>query len=522
MENNKPVAEVVQQIAFECSESGATKWQVLRIIKELEEGGNANQQLRRKAAEILSRLNPEAAKNFMSFERLKVYTSAERREPFDRGNIIRSLLAETRISRHVAEKIGSEVEDKIKDLHIEYLNTQLIREMVSVKLLELGHEPIHAQYARIGMPVFEVAKRIGQGSFENREILREYNWLVAIPKKARELHFDSFIHIFEPQDYSTKIYASSKFIEGQKEDICMQARELDSIASKNTTLKALNFALAGAGKVPKREILKESGSFGKVCQLAGGKRIIELSLFTDFEWRDLSAKKRTATSFANALLAGQGQGIAPFCAIDSKYQLKLLAKENLGRQVTITNNSRERVMLYHGAIITGSYSGIAGIAALNLEKIAQASGGKDGQFFERLEEIHEALIQLFAAKRGHIEKRDYYQKWMDAGTCNALCLSGLFKAGSAIGPDNVPKAAERIISVLQKDFRLTAIGDEDGARVFSVQEDRQATQGMLLAMNSRHRREYGFAYTASTLKEAESLLADCPCVELTYGAHMTQ
>src|SRR3989344_4688653 len=109
METDRPIKEVLQRIAFECQESGATKWQVLKIIKELEEFEGTEQQLR---------------------------------------------------------KIGSEVEGKIKDLKIEYLNTHIIREMVNVKLLEYGHEPVHSQYARIGMPVYEVKKNLDTRGFD--------------------------------------------------------------------------------------------------------------------------------------------------------------------------------------------------------------------------------------------------------------------------------------------------------------------------------------------------------------------
>src|SRR3989344_7213660 len=129
METDRPIKEVLQRIAFECQESGATKWQVLKIIKELEEFEGTEQQLRKNASEALEKLNPEAAKTLSSFEKMRVYTSAEKLEPFDRGNIIKSLLKETSVSRHVAEKIGAEVEDRIKDLKLSELNTQIIREM---------------------------------------------------------------------------------------------------------------------------------------------------------------------------------------------------------------------------------------------------------------------------------------------------------------------------------------------------------------------------------------------------------
>ena len=114
----KPVKETIQKIASECQESGATKWEAMKILKELEQYPGTEQQKRKKALEILEEINPEAAKTFASFERLRVFTSREKREAFDRGNIIKSLLKETSVSRAVAEKIGGEVEDKIKDLKI--------------------------------------------------------------------------------------------------------------------------------------------------------------------------------------------------------------------------------------------------------------------------------------------------------------------------------------------------------------------------------------------------------------------
>ena len=173
MNSNKPIKESLQIIAFECYESGASKWQVMKVLKEIENFQGTKKQLNTKVTEILAELNPEAAKTFSSFEKLKVFTSAEKRQAFDRGNIIKSLLKETKISRAIAKTIGSEVEDKIKDLQLDYLNTSLIREMVNVKLLDYGHEPVHGEYARLGLPVFEVKKKLEQNIFENKEILRE-------------------------------------------------------------------------------------------------------------------------------------------------------------------------------------------------------------------------------------------------------------------------------------------------------------------------------------------------------------
>ncbi len=166
--NEKPVNEKIQRIALECAEAGASKWETAKIIKALQETEQSERKLRKKALEELVALNPEAAKVMDSFTKMQVFTSHEWLEAFDRGNIIKSLLNETNIPRTVAERIGSEVEDKLKDLKVNYLNTAIIREMVNVKLLEYGHESIHSQYTRLGLPVFEAKKRMQEGKTSTR------------------------------------------------------------------------------------------------------------------------------------------------------------------------------------------------------------------------------------------------------------------------------------------------------------------------------------------------------------------
>ena len=130
------VEEKIQIIAKEIGEANASTWTITKIIKQLSEMKTGNEKkLREKTLELLSELDPTAAVIYQRFNSMKVYTSKETANNFNRGNIITSLLKETNISRSVAEKITQEVEEQIKDAKINFLTTGLIRELVNSKLI---------------------------------------------------------------------------------------------------------------------------------------------------------------------------------------------------------------------------------------------------------------------------------------------------------------------------------------------------------------------------------------------------
>ena len=204
----QPMNESIGKIALECEEAGASKWDVIRIIKSLSEKESLGiEELRKEAISALQGINPEAAAVYASFHRMHVHTSKERIEGFDRGNIIKSLLRETSLPRTIAERIGHEVEGKIKDLKISYLDTALIRELVNARLLEYGYENIYRQYARLGLPVYDIAEKVSKGFYENYELIKEYSLQKLIPHEIREQHFSSDIHISALGEFPTKPYA---------------------------------------------------------------------------------------------------------------------------------------------------------------------------------------------------------------------------------------------------------------------------------------------------------------------------
>ncbi len=209
MPQEKPINGAIEKIVKEFQEAGATKWVALKIIKELEQEKLSGKKLMEKAIWHLKKFDQQSAEIFESFQKMKVYNSKEIVRSFDRGNIIHSLLKETTLSRTIAEKIGAEVENKLKDINLEYLNTSLIREMVAVKLLEFGQEKIHREYTRVGLPIFEVDNNLEREEQFGREVLREYTWLKIIPAKIRELHFKSIIHLCDAPEFCTKPFSGS-------------------------------------------------------------------------------------------------------------------------------------------------------------------------------------------------------------------------------------------------------------------------------------------------------------------------
>ena len=94
----KPIEALIEKIAKECEVADADKWTITKIVKELSaEESKSIKAMRKKALEMLQKLDPKAAAIYASFQRMQVRTSSQLIEGFDRGNIIKSLLRETNV-----------------------------------------------------------------------------------------------------------------------------------------------------------------------------------------------------------------------------------------------------------------------------------------------------------------------------------------------------------------------------------------------------------------------------------------
>lgn len=450
MGKGQPVKELIEGIARECREAGASQWDTTKIIKELSKIESSDlSELRDKAIELLEKLDPKAASVYSSFHRMKVFTSAQRLEPFDRGNIIKSLLRETNVTRSIAEKIGHDVEDKIKDLDIEFLNTALIRELTSVKLLEYNHERIHSQYTRIGMPVFDARQKIESMPWKCAEIMTEFNVMTVIPKNAVRMHFENEIFISGIQDFSSRPQAYS--FSGESKNIFGLLGEIidsQNYSTEPVALNALNFkAMEFYGSAK-----KASAEFSEAFNGALHEPVtLGLNLFTP---EHSNADKNKAVRFANIFLKEFPEKCSAVISADSKFKLKLLDSDAWKKGFNVLN-SRLGDLKPAGRLFTAS-NGILLETGINLALAAHKSGGKESSFFKELEEKASAISGLAKIKRNLLTQRKYLkEKGIEVSAMEtAVSLYGIGNALNEFAESRQEKTrlAEKIVRAFKEEI----------------------------------------------------------------------
>ncbi|RLG91979.1 MAG: hypothetical protein DRO36_02805 [Candidatus Hecatellales archaeon] len=138
--------------------------------------------------------------------RMLVRTSRYTIEEFDRSKITMSLIEEAGLTPEVAEKISSEVEERLLKLPIKYLTAPLIREFVNAVLIESGLEEYRHKLTRLGMPVHDVKKTVEEASKKGfnvkhvclsagRRVITEYMLLTSLPREVADAHLSGQIHI---------------------------------------------------------------------------------------------------------------------------------------------------------------------------------------------------------------------------------------------------------------------------------------------------------------------------------------
>ncbi len=535
MEQEKPIAELVEKIAKECEEAGAGTWTITRIVKELssQETGDI-EKLRKQALAILKKIDPQTANVFASFQRMHVRTSALKIEPFDRGNIIHSLLKETNVNRGVAENIGREVENKIKDLSISYLNTSLIREMVNAKLLEYGHEAIRAQYARIGMPVFEVEKKISKKPLHLKEMMTEFSLLRVIPKELSDLHLNGDIFIACIEDFSTRPLACSINAEQKQtaeETILETVRQAGKTArffSWHPNINGLNLALSGKTKKTRAKETAKTAAIGMNCihSESARKGFLTLHAFTPEKFEGLEIERETANNILNAMLEAReqlGKKTEICVCIDSKYKLKVL-REGIFNGLKILNcNSQETIMLNNYP----ARKPLLAMFAVNLEKMALESQNSERRFFEAAENAFEAAAKLREIKIAEMEKREYLEK--NAITFrefdSAIALHGLPEAAACFAGESkkdfsefCEKAFKKISGTLEENWIFTGLYDRNAKRHFEETNSNlrqgQKTQADAMPLRAFQKNYFGRAIAHSEKQLQELIDRNIPLIEV--------
>ncbi len=162
--------------------------------------------------DALKKINEKAANKYLAANQLKVRTTRDTIEPFDKTKIEKTLIVETNASEDLAEEIATNACKELKKLDVEYLTAPMIREIVNTKLVEHGLETLRRKYTRVGIPVYNITSLIKNGSRDNAnmihnpetvhkyvadEALKQYALLHILPNELADAHMGGDIHIHD-------------------------------------------------------------------------------------------------------------------------------------------------------------------------------------------------------------------------------------------------------------------------------------------------------------------------------------
>jgi len=498
------VEEKIQKIAKEMQEANASPWTIAKLIKSLSEMKSASEKkLREHALIMLKEIDPNAALIYERFSKMKVYTANEKIKSFNRGNIVNSLLKETTLSRSVAEKVTTEVENQIKDTKIEFLTPGLIRELVNAKLISYGFESTRDAYARVGEPIYDIKQKIEEEPYVS-ETTREYNILIELPKKARELHFNGTIHIEDLTGFAQRPYAHS-FIANKKEtlektifDALKQITHNKKYFFIQPSIYGLSFACAG--------FIKNETQAKKVAELIiessnilEEKPLLSLELFTPSTMESFSEHRLNAAKISNHLL---GENVV--VGVDSKYSLKLIEPE--GKEFVILNNSLEEYYPLSKKLFSPS-PGVDCYININLEKIA---GENEEEFFESLNEVALVIEELRKKKQTLLQKRTYLKEFKINELNTVIGLTNLNMLAQNFTTTKQIEFATRTyreISKLFKDCLLFGLSGENARIRFSEASEKEVYSQQTLGFDEcLKEKKCCFTGKAATIKEVNELL----------------
>lgn len=497
------IEEKIQLIAKDMQESNANTWTITKIVKELNELGTKNEKkLRDHALKLLKKIDPSAAKIYETFRKMKVYTSKETIENFNRGQIIKSLLNETSLSRSVAEKITIEVENEIKDSKIEFLTAALIRELVNAKLILYGFEKTRNQYTRIGMPAYEINKKIFNQPYAGCE-LKEFVFLNIIPKTAVDLHYKGKIFIEDVGGFAHRPFAHS-FLAKKENNLEKTISKNIKLILKNKkyfgltpNLKGLCFVLADFMKTE-----KSAKSISK--KVNGTLDILDndfsnyLELFTPSYLENYSENRIKAAAISNNLVNNKKSVFG----IDSKYCLKLINFQN--KDVTILNNSKEELVSINKKFFSTN-NGIDLFVNINLENLTL----DEDIIFDELEEISKIIEKLKEKKKELLLEKKYLSKFNVEKMNTGIGLTNLFSLQNKLNTQEkefFKKATNKIHKIFQNEL-VFGLGSDNAKTKFSETIGRDVYSHNLLEFKDCLADKKGcFLAKTKTIKELNNLI----------------
>ncbi len=209
-------------IIRECIDAGIDFFTASKVTLEVSKkvyDQISTQEIRELIYDVLQKIDREAAERYIRFHSIKVRTSRNTIENFERKKIVDSLLKETNLSREIAENIAKESENELRRLKLKFVSAPLIREIVNVKLLEHGFEEARCSYTRLGLPIYDVSQILKSKKIEKvgEQIFKEYALLKALPIEYADAHMQGSIHIFSIENFVLKPYIYNTMLKDLKE-----------------------------------------------------------------------------------------------------------------------------------------------------------------------------------------------------------------------------------------------------------------------------------------------------------------
>lgn len=204
-----------EKILKSCMMVDAPLWAAEKIASQAAAAaydGVTTKEIRMWVYSSLKKIDTEMADRYLKTNQLRVRTSRDTIESFDKTKIEKTLIVETGASPELADKISTEVWKELKKLDVEYLTAPMLREMVNTKLVEHGLETYRRRYTRLGIPVYNITNLIENGSRDNAnmihnpetvhkyvadEALKQYALLHILPNELADAHMGGDIHVHD-------------------------------------------------------------------------------------------------------------------------------------------------------------------------------------------------------------------------------------------------------------------------------------------------------------------------------------
>jgi len=204
-----------EKIVKSCLLVGSSVWTAEKIASQVASSsydGITTKEIKMWVYESLKSADKELAEKYMKTNQLRVRTSRDTIEPFNKAKIAKTLVVETDASPELADKLATEVYKELGKLEVDYLTAPMIREMVNTKLVEHGLETLRRRYTRLGIPVYNITNLIQNGSRDNAnmihnpetvhkyvadEALKQYALLNILPPELADAHMSGDIHIHD-------------------------------------------------------------------------------------------------------------------------------------------------------------------------------------------------------------------------------------------------------------------------------------------------------------------------------------